>query len=108
MHRRVTGVVFADGSTAVARQSKGLEYGTTVDAVTKLCMSMEAASNPPVALLHVDQFGICHAPHAKARAWLHESGRGSTRVLVHNRSDGALAFVTAARLSPAVPMIALC
>jgi hypothetical protein len=31
----------------------------------------------------VDQHGICHAPHAQARAWLSEYGYGDCAVLLH-------------------------
>lgn len=37
----------------------------------------------PILLLHVDQFGICHAPHASARAWLTEYGYGDCSMLIH-------------------------
>jgi hypothetical protein len=37
----------------------------------------------PIVVLHVDQHGICHAPHAQARAWLSEYGYGDCAVLLH-------------------------
>jgi hypothetical protein len=133
------GVLFDDGSAAVGRQDKGLEYGCTVDAVTKLCGAIQggaacsgcgcgsregaptagSAAEPPrpprrpLVVLHVDQLGICHAPHAKGRSWLYEQGYGDVAVYVHYHSGGgggggaALHRTTVERLSPAVPLIAL-
>jgi hypothetical protein len=86
------GVLFSDGNTVITRTDKGLEYGCTVDACTKLSTAIQAASAvvlphgariTPLVLLHVDQFGICHAPHAKARAWFHEYGHDNVVMYIH-------------------------
>jgi hypothetical protein len=38
-----------------------------------------------LAILQVDQFGVCHAPQARARSWLHENGYGHVAVYAHNK-----------------------
>jgi hypothetical protein len=97
------GVLFDDGSVAVSRQDKGLEYGCTVDAVTKLCAAIEGSGEAqgaatqqqqeqprprrkPLVVMQVDQLGICHAPHAKGRSWLYEQGHGDVTVYVHHQA----------------------
>jgi hypothetical protein len=117
------GVLLSDGRTAVAREDKGLEFGCTVEAPVKLIPFIQqaaaaaaatagggggAATAPrPLAVLQADQFGVLHAPHARARAWLYERGHGSAVVYAHDASTGTLVRTTAARLSPAVPRIQL-
>lgn len=103
------GVLLADGRTLVAREDKGLEYGCTVEAPVQLTLGIRAAAAggvAPLAMLQVDQWGVCHAPHARARAWLSERGYGGVVVYAHDRS-GALVRTTAERLAPAGPAIVL-
>lgn len=103
------GVLLSDGRTLVAREDKGLEYGCTVEAAVQLTLGIRGAAADgvaPLALLQVDQYGVCHAPHARARAWLSERGHGGVVVFAHDRS-GALVRTTAERLAPAGPAILL-
>lgn len=103
------GVLFSDGTTVTAREDKGLEYGCTVEAPVKLCVALLAARKRglrPLVMLVTDQYGTLHAPNARARSWLYERGFGATVVFAHDAA-GALVRVTADRLSPAVPAIAL-
>lgn len=111
------GVLLSDGSTSVAREDKGLEFGCTVEAPVKLIPFIQAAATAtattvagaprPLVVLQADQFGVLHAPPARARAWLYERGHGGAVVFAHDAATGALVRVTAARLSPAVPRIQL-
>ena len=43
----------------------------------------------PMVLLHVDQYGVCHAPNAVARAWYRENGYGDLVVFLHARDPTA-------------------
>ena len=99
-------MLFSNGSTVVARQDKGLEYGCSADAAVKLASAVLASQSRPVVLLHCDAAGICHAPHALARSWYFERGFGDCAVFLHD-AGGALVRVTVEKLTPAVPRIAL-
>jgi hypothetical protein len=116
------GVLFDDGTTAVARSEYCLEWGTSMDACDRLsdaaghaCATRGAR---PLVLLHVDNFGVCHAPHARARSWFSEYGFGPCFVFVHAAGgkggvEGAaeggarLLRTTLAHLAPEVPQIHL-
>jgi cytidine deaminase len=83
---------FSDGSFVLGWQTAGLEYGTTLDAVTSMLREMEAKCNQssptpiyPVRLVQVDQFGNLHAPFAPARAQLFERDYGKLLVGVDDR-----------------------
>lgn len=80
-------MLLSNGETVVSWQKKGLEYGTTLDAITQLAHSMESqpASVKVMMLVQVDQYGIAHAPFGGARAFLKEFGHGHVQVIVHNR-----------------------
>lgn len=104
------GALLADGGTISAREDKGLEYGCTVEAPVKLAAALLAAARRgvrPLAVLVVDQWGVLHAPSARARSWLYERGFGATAVFVHDAAGGGVVRTTAERLSPAVPLIHL-
>lgn len=103
-------VMFGDGSVECAWQLKGLEYGCTLDPVSQLIREMERrriyVSDAEVDgqmtakyLLMVDQFGVCHAPFAQARALLTEHGYDLVKILVHD-SDGVLHVIDARSLVP--------
>ena len=104
------GVLFADASTERTRQDKALEYGCTLDCVSKLTHAMEAGASRgcnPVFVITIDQFGVCWAPSASARAWLTEAlSLVKVTIPVHAK-DGTLHFVTQDELSPASPAISL-
>jgi cytidine deaminase len=102
------GVLFSDGRSLVARQDKGLEYGTTVDAAAKLIAAVEAAVGAgagPVALLYTDQFGVLHAPTAKGRAYFREYGFPDVAVYVHEAGSGRIARTDVRSLVPLSPEI---
>jgi hypothetical protein len=96
-------VVFDDGSVARACQDKALEYGCSQDAVCQLVPAIEAArarGHKPTIVCMADQFGVCHAPSAPARAFLVARGHNTVRVLAHDE-HGQLHTPTATALLPA-------
>jgi cytidine deaminase len=107
---RAAAVLFADGSSAAAREDKGLEFGTTLDCVVKLALVMQkAAAAAPVLLVAVDQLGLCCAPSAVPRAWLSEhlpAAAARLAVAAHD-AEGRLRFVAASELCPQAPAIEL-
>ncbi|TMW62380.1 hypothetical protein Poli38472_009873 [Pythium oligandrum] len=87
--RYAAAVLFNDGSFRVAWQHKTLEYGSSLDAISKLITFIEArmeddASVRPTLILQVDQFGILHAPTARARAYFYEYSFQGVEILVHD------------------------
>ena len=97
-------MLFADGTTAVTWQKAGLEYGTSVDAVTGLLRDMDQPGRGrPVKLVQVDQFGVLHAPFAPARAQLFERGCQDTEVAVYDVDAGRVRAVTVKELVPDCP-----
>ena len=105
--RYAAGVLFSDGSATIAWQKKGIEYGTTVDAMLQLVHVIEikcadththTRTAPhgegqrgggggrvrPLLLLQVDQFGILHAPCGHMRGFLMEYGYEDVPLLVHD------------------------
>lgn len=117
--RYAAGVLFADGSSSVSWQKKGIEYGTTVDACAALAQALEEEAEDdgeggrrrrrPVVLIQADQFGVCHAPFGVARAFLKEYGHSELVCLVHQRSEEegrvVLKSVAVRELTPAEPVI---
>jgi hypothetical protein len=105
------GVLFEDGFIDVAWQLKGLEYGCTLDCTSQLLHTIEqrrvkhekfintrnSSEEPiitdsvtlakPLCVLVCDQFGVCHAPFAQARAIYTEFGYGYVSLITHN-SEG--------------------
>lgn len=65
--------------------------------------SATAKSNRPILLIQVDQFGIAHAPFAKARAFLTEYGYGDCHVLVHNADATEMLDIQVKDLVPSAP-----
>jgi hypothetical protein len=99
------GFLFADGSSAVTLQDRLVEYGSTMDAVCKLACAASAAVDrgaAPVVLVHVDQAGVLHAPHAQGRSFLHECGYDAVVIPVHTHR-GAVALPVAAALAVNTP-----
>eukprot|EP01033_Poteriospumella_lacustris_P002105 gene2106-1531_t len=103
-------VLYSDDTTFASWQMKGLEYGCTGDAVEALVHNMAHTMtlkrfNPegiflrPVALVMVDQYGVCHAPFARSRSLLMEHGFGDVLVLIHGE-DGVLHDVVVDDLLP--------
>eukprot|EP00644_Phytophthora_capsici_P015416 jgi/Phyca11/507075/fgenesh2_kg.PHYCAscaffold_24_\ len=93
--RYAAGTKFSDGEVRVTWQHKTLEYGSSLDAVSKLIPFVEDKQYPngqkeeqkpvkPEFLMQVDQFGILHAPFARARAYFFEFGFLDVPVLVHD------------------------
>ncbi|KAL4167370.1 hypothetical protein KRP22_012856 [Phytophthora ramorum] len=84
--RYAAGTRFSDGQVKVAWQHKTLEFGSSLDAVSKLVPFVEEKQQDvqPQFLLQVDQFGILHAPFARARAYFFEFGFVDVPVLVHD------------------------
>ncbi|GMF64789.1 unnamed protein product [Phytophthora lilii] len=92
--RYAAGTKFSDGEVRVTWQHKTLEYGSSLDAISKLIPFVEDKQRPgakqepnmvqPEFLMQVDQFGILHAPFARARAYFFEFGFLDVPVLVHD------------------------
>ncbi|CAD7924647.1 unnamed protein product [Amoebophrya sp. A25] len=83
----VAGCVFASGRVVFASQWQSIEYPCSVDAVSRLGVYIEEEypEDLPKFVLQVDQFGICHAPPASARAYFAEKpGLENCRTLVHD------------------------
>lgn len=100
-------VMFDDGSMSVAWLLKGLEYGCSLDPVAQLVGIMVSKSTiRPMYLIFTDQFGICHAPHAQARALLTEHGFASAPIILIHGANGECMAVTAEALSPPPPGLA--
>lgn len=117
------GVLLAGGKCVCERQLTALEYGCTVDAVTRVSVAMggggggggsgnggtaAAAAAHPLLLFLTDQYGICSSPAAEPRSWLSEFGgeqvKGGLLILVHDES-GRLTITTPAELAPMAPNI---
>ena len=98
--------VLQDGRVVSAAQRKALEYGCSQDAVCQLLALIDDRGSAPAVVAHCDQFALCHAPFAPARALLVEGGFGAARVLCHaGRGDGAPEEVRAEALLPALPLM---
>ena len=100
------GFLFADGRTAVTLQDRLVEYGSTMEAVCKLaCAAAEGVARGagPVVLVHVDQSGVLHAPHAQGRSFLHECGYDAVVIPVHTHR-GVVALTSAATLAINTPV----
>ncbi|RLN51659.1 hypothetical protein BBJ29_003277 [Phytophthora kernoviae] len=101
--RYAAGTQFTDGEIRVTWQHKTLEYGSSLDAVSKLIPFVEAKQQTtedtpspeernivrPTFIIQVDQFGILHAPFARARAYFFEFGFLDVPVLIHD-AEGKL------------------
>lgn len=114
---RAAGIIFSDGSIIHCREQKCLEYGCTRDAIVGLShlvtMHTSTTTNyrnqrivQPLVLIQTDQFGICTAPAAAPRAWLHEYGYDTLVIPIHTVQND-LIITTIAALSPASPAITL-
>jgi cytidine deaminase len=98
---------FSDGSVISSCQKAGMEYGTTIDAVTSLLRDIDTKKSvdegtTPVRLVQVDQYGNLHAPFAPARAQLYERGKEKMKVGVQS-STGVRSEVTVESLVPDCP-----
>lgn len=112
--RYAAATLFSDGDIKVTWQHKTLEYGSSLDALSKLIPFIDAkqlrapqlhfdkdndavtatpsasdAPATPVFVVQVDQFGILHAPFARVRAFFYEYDFQELVVLVHDQ-DGVL------------------
>jgi cytidine deaminase len=103
-----------EGSTieiVTASQRKAVEYGSSLDPVCQLALSMfrpDGTRQLALAIVMVDQFGNAHAPFAPARSFLAEHGFGGCFCILNTRgTDGALRrhAVPADDLAPFVPQI---
>ena len=99
------GIQFEDESISVSWQKAGMEYGTTVDAVTGLLNDIEknGKQNAPILMLMLDQFGLAHAPFAPARAQLFERGYSDVIVGVLDFESHSLRETTVQELVPDCP-----
>ena len=106
--RYAAGALMTDGSIISAWQKKGIEYGCTLDAVAQLAPKLEDAREEqklvPKVLVHVDQFGVLHAPFARGRAFLAEHGFADVQVLV-THAEGGVIRTTVDELVPCCPQI---
>lgn len=75
--RLAAAVAFDDGTVVTAHQTKALEYGSTINPITKLAFPIEEKlkkGSLPVRIVMVDQFGVLHSPFAQSRAYFYEGG----------------------------------
>jgi cytidine deaminase len=101
----VAGVLFSDSSIAISRSDKLLEFGCSLDAISKLAYQIEQKGIiRPVYLLLCDQYGNLHAPFSKNRAWLLEKGFGDVKILIHSGPLGSIEVVEASSLLPLAPV----
>lgn len=107
--RYAAGVLFADGTHVVAWQKKGIEYGTTIDAMVQLAHVLESNKAQglaaPTLLFQCDQFGILHGPSGHARGFLMEYGYEDVPLLVHDTKTGELLSITVGATAPGRPLI---
>ena len=107
--RYAAGVLFADGTRVVAWQKKGIEYGTTIDAMVQLAHALESDKAQglaaPTLILQSDQSGILHAPSGHARGFLMEYGYEDVPLLVHHTQTGELLSITVGATAPGRPLI---
>ena len=92
----------------MAWQKKGIEYGTTCDAMIQLVHTMEKKKEQdvrPALLLQADQFGILHAPSGHARGFLMEYDYHEVPLYLHHSSTGQCLRVTVGDTSPSRPFI---
>lgn len=81
-------VLYEDGETQSTYQLKGLEYGCTSDPVEALVhFILQNKEKKAVVIVMLDQFGVCHAPFARARAQLIERALDHVSVLIHSATD---------------------
>lgn len=107
--RYAAAALFSDGDIRVTWQHKTLEYGSSLDPLSKLIPFIDAkaleaprlhfseekdelvvtdaknAKATPVFVVQVDQFGILHAPFARVRAFFYEYDFQELIVLVHDQ-----------------------
>jgi hypothetical protein len=99
----VAGVLFSDGHIIIIPHHEGIEYGCTVDPVSRLAPFIENYQNSePEILIQVDQFGILHTPNAVARAYIHEKPYNNLKLVVHDR-NGKLHLIVGSELVPHGP-----
>ena len=80
-------------------QAMAMDLSSEVDESAVSAAEKKAAVVPRV-LLMLDQFGVCHAPHAQARSLLTEHDYGYVLCIVHD-TFGQVATHSAASLVPA-------
>ena len=99
------GIQFQNESISVSWQKAGMEYGTTVDAVTGILNDIEKndKDNRPTLLLMLDQFGLPHAPFAPARAQLYERSYSDIVVGALDYESGIFNETTIQDLVPDCP-----
>ena len=99
------GIQFQNGSISVSWQKAGMEYGTTVDAVTGILndIGKNDKDNRPILLLMLDQFGLPHAPFAPARAQYYERSYSDIVVGVLDYDSGIFNETTIQELVPDCP-----
>jgi len=101
------GVLFESTEIVMVSHHVGIEYGCSLDAVSRLTPYMENhrdIGDKAVVILQCDQFGLLHAPCSVARAYLHERGFVAVRVVVHMK-EGELMECMAGELSPHSPKV---
>jgi cytidine deaminase len=96
----VAGVLFSDNQTVISQHHEAIEYGCSLDAVSRLTVFIERESKAtPQLILQVDQYGTLHAPAAVARAYLEEKGYHSVNFVIHDK-NGKLQLLRGSELMP--------
>ena len=89
-----------------AHETKAVEYGCSVDAITKLCIQLEfeeVTISNILCIIQLDQYAHLHAPMAQARSYLIENGFTQTPVAVpaHTEMGMEMEMEMFVRLLPA-------
>jgi len=97
----IAGVLFTNNETVITQHHEAIEYGCSLDAVSRLTVFIERQSEKttPELILQVDKYGILHAPAAVARAYIEEKGYHSVNIVIHHKK-GNLQLVKGADLMP--------
>lgn len=83
------GVLFSNGKTEYTWMSKALEYGASVECVSKLLHTMlmgKRVGNNAKLLMIVDSYGVMHSPSAVERSMLYEHGFQDLNIVFHYHS----------------------
>jgi len=103
----VAGVLFSNNKSIFVAQHNAIEYGCSLDAVSRLSPFLEHEQKKGITaelILLTDNFGTLHAPCSVARAFLHEKHFGSTKMVVHTR-EGEVREVDVGELVPFSPNV---
>lgn len=103
-------ILFSNGEVLTSVQSTCVEYGCTVDPFCKVIKQLEiekGRNNKPIAIVRVDQYGVCHALPAKDRSYLTEYDMGDIVCFMHFSSSRLTSHSTRVFSETSVPSVEL-